>query len=190
MARMTGVGTPSICPPRGGAKSLRQSIDRLAIGVDERRATIDAERPKRDDEIGKLQLRDQEPVDETASEPHDEARYDSKRHVVAHQVGGDHARQTDDGPHGQIDAPRDDDEGHADGDDRVDRRLKHDVDQIRRLVEAARQDRKDREQADASDQHAGLAEKVAIDGARPRRGGGKALGLGCVLDHDGLPVVA
>ncbi len=167
---------PRNSPAKVDAECLVDAVDRLAVGVDEGGAAIDAHGAERDDEVGQLQLGDQHAVDQATDETDREAAQHADQDALRQQAGSDHAADANDRTDREVDALGHDDQGHADGDDGVDRRLQQNVEQIARLVERALENGEDDEQADAADRHAGLADPVHAQ--LPGCGGGCGVRVG------------
>ena len=115
--------------------------------------------------------RDERAVDEAAAETRRETGEDGhgQRHVALEEAGEHHAGKGDERADREVNAPADDDEGQPDGDDRVDRSLLRDVEQVRDREEMRREDQQDDAQAHQARERPELPRVV-----RDKRGPGGA----------------
>jgi hypothetical protein len=144
---ITGIGKPN------------GELANHAAGVDERQRPEDAERAERDDEGLQPAVRNQHAVDHATGDAH--AQPDGHpgpgRHPGGQQAGRDHGRQRGHRTDRQIDAARDDDQGHAHRNAGIDAALLQDVDEVARAEEGWGERRKDREDQHQADQGAHVA---------------------------------
>lgn len=132
---------------------------------------------------GSLSLAMREAVRQPAQEADHDASADPQPNAVREQAGCDHAADADDRADGEVDALGHHHQRHADGDHGVDRRLQHDVEQIARLIERARQNGEDDEERDRADGDAGAADPVET-----RRPVTDPCGVRLPIGREGCPV--
>ena len=141
-----------------GLHHQRHGADVHALGEDLREPERHAERAQRDDQRRDLRLGDQEAVEDAPAEAgHDRGDDAEERRpppVTAdldHQLRGDHAGEDHHRADREVDAGGDDDEGHADAEDREDRGVLGDQPGVAQRGERVR--RHHREHDDDADQH-------------------------------------
>ena len=94
---------------------------------------------------GSLSLAIMSPLIKPQITPNNIPADDSQNEIVRQQTRRDHARKPHHRSDREVDSASHDDQGHADGNHRVDRRLQQDVQDVRWLVEAAGKQREDHE---------------------------------------------
>ena len=122
---------------------IRKAGDRVAIRIDERRAAIDGHRGERRDERSDLSVGNDDTIHRAEQDTDESGEKDRKLRI---RPFGDHARhergrQREDRADGEVDASRQDDEGHTEGDERIDGDLTSQIFQVRRIDEAVIQGR-------------------------------------------------
>lgn len=139
-----------------------EAADRVAVRIDQRGAAVHGHGGKRRNEGRHLAVGNDDAVHSAEAEA-DEGRHDDC-HFRIH-AGGDHAGQEsagerEDAPDGQVNAAREDDEGHAEGNERIDGDLTKQVAQVRRRNEAVVQHGNDRKQNDKSDERPHFSQQI------------------------------
>lgn len=139
-----------------------EAADGVAVRVDEGRAAVDGHGGQGRDEGGDFAVGDDDAVHDAQAETdhgcHDDGHF--RIHAAGDHAGEERAGERKDAPYGEVDAAREDDEGHAEGDERIDGDLTEQVAQVRRGDEAVIERRDDDEEENEPDERPHFSQQI------------------------------